>query len=136
MTDTQNSTELIEDVQLTQEEILALNSRAIKVDSFIAGFIILLAAIFGGYYVANYTPPVSGAMKASVVLDAQNFVADNDFAGAEIRQDPETGSLIAEVDGEVIDTYTPTYGGVKLNVSTYSNGEPRYDVAFDESQLK
>jgi hypothetical protein len=121
--------------RLSDEDILVLNSRAAKVDTLIAMVIILIGAIFGAQYALAHNPPISGSVKSAILLDAQDFITDSVFSGAEISQEPESGALVAGKDGEVVKTYDPEYGGVILNISSYSDGSPKYDIVFDEDGL-
>lgn len=124
-----------DDMRLSEEDIRLLNSRAAKVDTLIAMVIILVGAIFGAQYALAYNPPISGSVKSAILLDAQDFITDSVFNGAEISQESESGALVAEKDGKVMKTYDPEYGGVILNISDYSDGSPRYDIVFDEDGL-
>lgn len=129
------NTESNELMQLSDDDILALNIRAVKVDTSIVMVLVMVAAVFGAYYSVVYNPPVSDAIKSTVLLEAQDFIADNTFEAATIRQDEETGELIAERNGNIVATYTPSYGGVILSISDYIDGSPRYDVTFDEERV-
>lgn len=132
MSETQDVTKTL---RLSNEDIIVLNSRAAKVDTLIAMVIILVGAIFGAQYALAYNPPISGSVKSAILLDAQDFITDSVFNGAEISQESESGALVAEKNGEVVKTYDPEYGGVILNISDYSDGSPRYDIVFDEDGL-
>lgn len=132
MWETQDNTNTL---RLSDEDIKLLNSRAAKIDTAIITVLIAVGAVFGAQYALAYNPPISGTVKSAILLDAQDFIADSVFNGAEISQEPEKGALVAEKDGEVVKTYDPEYGGVILNISSYSDGSPRYDIVFDEDGL-
>lgn len=124
----------IQDFQLTDEEILAINAQSAKIDSIIVAIVFIISLVLGGFYAATYEAAPSEVIRSAERLQALDFIADYTYLNAEISQDAPGEELVALRDGIEVGSFSPFDGSdLTLVIKERADGSFDYSLTYSEA---